>query len=445
MRHFALVSILVASISRGEPASEAEEVPASTGAAQVRGALEVAAAVLPSGFAENQLDGFLSVQPIAALEVGDVFEIELGPTFRLRLIDLPPVQHGFDYGGILRRPDWDETSDFGQIVQLLRIGSENTPASLFVGATRKKTLGLGHLISRYSNIENTDYHPAAATGILAVGPIRVEAFASDVLGARIFAGDIRWDIGATFSQNADWRDRLMLAFEAAHDAAIAGRPIQYDPLVTRTPVPSATLFHTDFSAVVLRSEHVRLMLLAGAGVRANADADLGFVVGGMADVTAGRIGVSAKAELRKQAGRFRQGFFGPSYELSRFADIGLGPAPIANASLPDSFSAYGELRVGVGEHGHIDLAIEHFFTNRTDFDVTASLNLVDRRLAAFGRLTGVGIGQSDRFSAAAGLRVRAIAALYAFGSVGLLYIPQPDLRLVPGLTGTLGVGVDFES
>ena len=421
-------------------APPAEGAPTVT----IRGAAEAELALLPSGFGENGADFFLTVRPVAGFGVSDVFSIELGPTFRLRVIDSPPDNRSSDYGGVLRRADWDQLSDFGQILQSLKIGADSGPFTVRAGPIFKKTLGLGHLLSRYSNQENLDYHPAAGDAVLSVGPIRAEFFASDILGGRIFAGDLGWDLGRTFSGNPELQDRFILALELAHDFARAGLAFRPDPAQSRVELPQVTLLQLDASAVVVRTKSIRVLVEGGVGSRSNDEADVGFVGGGAMDANVGDIGFSLKLELRKQSGGYRQGFFGPTYELSRFADYGFSGPAIGASSLPNTWSDYGELRFGVGTLVSFDFAAEHFFFGRTDLDATLDVVLLKSWLLGQARFSLVGLGVEPRASLSASLKLRLFASFYLLGAGGTVFVPQPDGTLLRSFTASAGVGVDFE-
>jgi hypothetical protein len=430
----------------GPPQVAVEQAPpvAPGPAGHLKGAAEVELALFPSGVGDDSLDLLLSLRPVLGFSVGTAFSIELGPTLRLRVVDLPPLNRSSDYGGVLRRADWDELSDYGQILQSLTILTESSPFFLKAGVVRKKTLGLGHLVNRYSNQENPDYHPAGATAVVAVGPVRLEAFASDVLGGRLFAGELAWDLGRTFSSSTTLWDRFGLGLEAAHDLGIAGRPFRVDPLLDRVSPSPVTMLELDGWAVLLRTSAIRAMLMAGVGSRVNAAADLGLVAGGAVDATVAEFGLSVKAEFRKQAGGFRHGLFGPTYELSRFADTGFSGPSIAAASLPDGFSVYGEARVGVGSAVSVDAAVEHFFFGRTDLDASASLTLLDSWLLVEARFTAVGLGPLPRYAMTGSVRARLFRSFYLSASGGTVFFPQLDGTLLRGVTASAGVGVDFE-
>lgn len=410
----------------------------------LRGAAEASLGLFPSGAPENGADFFGTLHASIGFSVDDVFELALGPTLRFRVIDTPAFNRATDVGEVLRGADWDELSDFGHLLQALRIGREGGVFHLKAGPARKKQLGLGHLLWRYSNQANVDYRPASAEAVLTAGPVRIEAFASDILGARLFAGEVAWDIGGTFSASPLVKDRYVLAFQVAHDFNFAARPFLLDPAAARVTVAPITLLHVDASAVLVRSAALRWMVMLGTGTRGNATADLGFLVGTTLDATVAEIGFSVRVELRKQAGGFRHALFGPMYELQRFSDLGFREAPIGDARLPDSFSTFAELRVGIGQRITFDLAAEYFFWNRLDLDGGFSLALLDDWFFLTARTTMLGLAQQPRYAFSGGFRWRLFPSFYVLGEGGTVFFPQPDGSLIRGVGFSAGVGVDFE-
>jgi hypothetical protein len=410
----------------------------------LRGAAEADLGLIPTGFPENGADLFTSIHPVIGFGVGEDFALEFGPTFRLRLIDTPALNRPSDVGSILRGADWDELSDFGQILQSLRIAKETSAFHLSIGPERKKSFGLSHLFWRYNAQANPDYHPASASVGARVGPIRGDFFVSDILAARIFAGAIAWDIGGTFSADPAVKDRYSLSFELAHDAQLAGRPFRPDPTVERfTPTP-ITLLHLDASAVLVRNAALRWMVMVGTGTRANATADLGFLIGTALDATVKEIGFSTRLELRKQAGGFRHGFFGPMYELQRYVDMGYRGPSIGDAMLPDGLSVFGEVRVGIGTKVSFDVAAEYFFWNRLDLNGGLSVALLDDWFFLTARTSVIGLAKSERFAFNAGLRWRIFPSFYVLAEGGTVFFPQVDGTLIRGVTFSGGAGVDFE-
>ena len=409
----------------------------------LKGALEASWVTFPSGTPGGAQDLFLYVTPVLGFDGGPDVGLELGAELRLRVFDDPPAQRAQDYGQLLRREDWDQPSDFGQLVRELRVGRPAGTASVTLGPALGFSLGRGHLISRYSNRENPDYHPASAIGHLELGATRTELFASDVLGGRIFAGALTADMGRIIGSDPAVFDRYLLSFSLAHDHGLAG--YRAEP---------ATLLHLDFDAALYRGDQVQLFAFTGVGSRILTPlADLGAELGMSIDGQPGELEVSGKLELRKQAGGFRQGFFGPTYELSRFSDVGLNGPGLSAQGLVDGYSVYGELSLTSGPElaseaklarVSMSLAVEHFNWGRTDADLALALRLLQDRALATVRASVVGAGVAPRFGLSAELRYRIFPALYLAGTGGTVYFPQPDGSLVAGLYGGLGLGADFE-
>ncbi len=434
------LALVFAQVSAQVPAGDADA--GTPGNLSLHGALEAEALVMPSGPTDGQYDGFITLRPLFGFNVGDDFQAEVGPTFRFRLIDSPPDQRAEDFGSVLRRRDWDQPSDFGQLISVLRIAPDSSPFYVRVGPVRKRTLGLGHLINRYSNQENPDYHPASANVVLALGPVRAEFFASDLFGARVFAGELAWDLGRTFSPNADAFDRYVLALQLAHDAAVAGQPP--DGTLDFTSAQRLTLLQLDGSVVIVRNQSLRFMALVGAGSRFDTRSNLGFLLGLALDATVKEIAFSVKLEARKVAGGFRQGLIGPSYELGRFAGIGFSGVPIAQEVLPDTFSFYGEARAKIGSALTADVMAEYFTFGRTDVDASANLTVLGDWLSAQTRFTAVGLGQTPRYAVSLGARARLFKAFYLVGSGGTVFFAQANGSLNRGAFVSVGAGVDFE-
>ncbi|RKH87839.1 hypothetical protein D7Y13_41845, partial [Corallococcus praedator] len=180
-------------------------------------------------------EGFMQVEPMAVVNRGATFHLNVGAPVRLRL-----------WGGgvgtsFVRKEDWDTLSDWGQVVRILTLGSDASPASLWMGSLDSYTLLSGHLVRRYNNRGNPDYHPAGVVVTGTLGPVYTEAFASDMLGARLTGAEVALDLQHFFFGRPPLPGRYTLALSAVHDWGRAGgvsRPL--------------TLAHLDGTAVVLR-------------------------------------------------------------------------------------------------------------------------------------------------------------------------------------------------
>ncbi|MBK7864410.1 MAG: hypothetical protein IPJ65_38570 [Archangiaceae bacterium] len=406
----------------------------------LRGGIEAGINMWPQG---NPQDLLFFIRPLVSFDAGEDFAAELGATLNLLVFDDPPENRSNEIGGFLRRADWDEPSDFGQLIRLLRIGRPDGALWVRAGAVRLKTLGNGHLINRYSNQDLADYHPASGNGGFRIGAVRAEFFASDVFAARLFSGLLGLEFGRVFSNDPRWYDRFWLTFELAHDIGEAGGPLLTDG--SRLKSPGATVMELDFTATLYRSAASTVNLLLGGGLRPAQRVDFGALLGLSIDTDLKGLQLAAKIEARKQAGYFRQGYFGPQYEVSRFVGAGFSGAPLAEQVLPDGWSVYAELRFGsrgflVGEG-----AIEYFTFGRTDVDFSLQAEFLESRVVTSLRFAAVALGVLPRFAVTAEARVRIYKSFYVLGSGGTVFFPLADHTLQRGVFVLAGAGLDFEA
>jgi hypothetical protein len=403
--------------------------------------LEVGPLSLPSGTQGGGQDIFAFAKPIARMTKGESFALELGAPLRLRLIDAEPKQSAQDFAAHLRRQDWDTTSDYGQVLRELRIGRDDTVANLRAGPLSAFTLGEGHLVDRYDNQLSPDYHPAGALLTVNVGPTRVLVAASDILSTRLFASELRLDIGRLASQQEKHFDRYHAIASVAHDFGKVGEE--------STESITAALVGGD--AALYKGEKLQLFAMGGAGSRVDAGTpDIGGFAGFSIRGLTGNVDVSGRLEGRYQGGSFRFGLFGPSYELARYSATGLHELPLAEERTDKNLAGFAELKLGIGSGAKEELYLaasiagEHFTTGRTDTDFTLALQLPGARTVATARVIVVGIGTQPRYSVRTELRQRILDWLYVWGAGGTVHFPQPDGSLAKGYTAGLGAGVDFE-
>lgn len=443
-----LMSLLQQTPSSGGSAT-VEELPseessmedsAEDSAFTFRLALEAGPLSLPSGTQGGGQDIFALAVPVARMTRGESFTLELGAPLRFRLLDADPKQAAGDFGGYLRREDWDTTSDYGQVLRELRIGREGTVANLYAGPLNAFTLGEGHLVERYDNQLSPDYHPAGALLTVNVGPARILAAASDVLSTRLFAGELRLDIGRLASEQEKHFDRYHAIASIAHDFGRVGEE--------RTEPITAALVGGD--AALYKGAHLQLFAIGGAGTRVESSPDIGGFAGFSIRGNTGRVDISGRLEGRYQGGGFRFGLFGPSYELARFSATGLAEPPLSEEDMDKNLAGFAELKLGLGSEDETEevyvaasAAGEHFTIGRTDTDLTLAIRFPGARTWATARVIVVGIGTHPRYSVHAELRQRVLDWLYLWGAGGTVHFPQPDGSLARGYTAGLGAGVDF--
>ncbi|NNB99226.1 hypothetical protein HI113_35580, partial [Corallococcus exiguus] len=195
-------------------------------------------------------EGFVQVEPTLILDGGAEFGLNLGAPVRLRL-------WGERKGtSLVRREDWDSLSDWGQVVRGLKLGSNNVPVGIWFGALESYSLLSAHLVRRYSNRSNPDYHPAGGLLTGTLGPLYTQAFASDVLGARLMGAEVALDMEHILFGQPREPGRYTLALSAVHDWGQAG-----------ARAPPVTLAHLDGTAVVMVRPSFEAHLIAGWGGR----------------------------------------------------------------------------------------------------------------------------------------------------------------------------------
>lgn len=415
--------------------------PEVDGQGHVYAALEAGPLSFPSGTRGGGQDFFAQIAPRLTFLSGDDFALSLGAPLRFRLVDAAPAQKSLDYGGTLRREDWDSRSDYAQVIDQLRIGSANTPVSVLAGALDDVTLGLGHLVSHYDNRMDPNYHPMGAMLVANAPTVRLEALASDLLAARLFAADVRLDLGRVFGGGQSVQDRFFLSVSGLQD-------FSKEELETST----LTAMQVEGEAVLYAEDAQQVGLYAGVGTRFQSERDnppVGAVAGVSAEGMLPQVKFRGKVEARRQGDGFRQGIIGPSYEVARFSDTGLTQPGIATAQLPIGYSVYfeGGLDVLRNEDGVAWLTAradgEHYNFGRTDLDGALTFRTADQKAAGTFRVSMVGLGEDTRYHLEGELRCRLGPSLYALASGGTVFFPQADDTLARGAFASVGIGADL--
>jgi len=136
------------------------------------------------------------------------------------------------------------------------------------------------------------------------------------------------------------------------------------------------------------SPALKPFVIAGWGGRPGEAGAWGAVVGVGADAVTPTLDMTLRLEVRRQHGGFRQGSFGPDYELARFRVAGPDGVPLSEAPFPDGFSLYGEAVVGwdavsyggLQRHLMLSLGAEAFTWGRFDVDGRVAVQLFERSL-----------------------------------------------------------------
>ncbi|RKI47525.1 hypothetical protein D7Y27_06350, partial [Corallococcus sp. AB004] len=256
-----LLSMRGAAMASPDSEASVSKAPLRSWSSLVR--LEVAPFAFLPRSSGGETEGFVQLEPTLILDGGPEFGLNLGAPVRLR---------AWGGTGLVRREDWDSLSDFGQVVRGLKLGSNNAPVGVWFGALESYSLLSAHLVRRYSNRSNPDYHPAGGFLTGTLGPLYTQAFASDVLGARLMGAEVALDLEHVLFGQPRAQGRYTLAFSAVHDWGKAGGR-----------APPVTLAHLDGTAVVVVRPGFEAHLLAGWGGRPGAGGAWGAVVGAGAD------------------------------------------------------------------------------------------------------------------------------------------------------------------
>ena len=405
---FALLGLSLGPVPADEPIPSAQAGPSSL---ELLGGAEVGPALIAHAWA-------LQVRPTLSLGLSADFGAELGPW--LRFTGTGPL--------LLRAEDWDERSDLGQLLQSLSIGATGRPVQLRAGELRAFTLGLGHLVSGYSNRVAEDYHPAGAQLVAFAGPVALEVMASDVLAARMFAGAVR---------AAALDDHLHAELSALHDFGLAGGT-----------APPLSLLQLDLDAGLFRGPLFWLDVFLGGGARVGVpDPSGGGELGISVDARRGALSLGGRLEARMVRGGYRPGMVGLGYEVSRLAGTGFQGVPLADERLPPAFSAFFELQLAYAARGASlsgQAQVEVFTAGRTDARAWLTAELFSGWLAASGMVEAVGLGSAPRILAQGEARVRFAPSLYAAARAGTGFRPAPGGGLERSVTAGVALGADFD-
>lgn len=443
MMHALAIWLLLAQAEGVEVASspieavpvEAQPAPRGLGRWHALARLEASTLMLlPRGGAGGE-EGWAQLTPTVVVDDGGEWGLHVGAPVRVRL-------WGGNAGvGRVRQEDWDSLSDWGQLVRTLKLGGEASPVALWVGALEDYSLLSGHLVQRYSNRAHPDYHPAGGYLTSALGPLYVEAFTSDVLGARLVGAQAEVDLTQVLTGPEEEPGRYTLGVSAVRDWGRAGGLS-----------PQVTLAHVDGTAVVLVRSDFEMHVLAGWGGRPDTPGAWGAVVGLGADALTSTLDMKLRLEARRQRGGFRQGYFGSDYEVVRLSAGRGSGLPGAQAPFPEGFSAYGEAVVGwdgvrLGEvlqrHLHLSVGAEVFDWGRVDVDGRLAVQLAERSLEVAVSGLARGLGQPGaRHLYSAEVRWRFGRRLYALAQGGTRLYPGADGTLSPVAFASLGMGVD---
>lgn len=455
------------------------------------GGLEAGGALIPSGYAVGRdiagadlpgTDWYVYGTPRIGFWIGENVSLVLGAQVPFLITDSAPANKpGRTYFNLIPMPNFDQRSDYGQIIESFRLGHEGGWGQLYLGAVSKYTLGMGHILVNYQNRLNASYLPAAGTGMLDFGPVHIEAFASDILDGRILAGEIAWDIGKTFSKRPRYTDHWKVAIQAAYDFGkqaglpyVEGMPYVEGNLTGRgTPPLTLGVGGVEGKFALWPGRSVNLSVVGAWGARipdSTGNFQWGYAAGLQLDTIGENVGFSLQLEARNGTSGYRIGMFGSDYELARFSATGYGfrasngvpVAGIATDANPGAiglnvpWSGYINLKLWVAKQFSVEVGDELFIsTIRNDTYASLDLDILDHFLFLTGRATFISnlgglnnltsqiapnLVADPRMTFSLSLRMHILPYLFVSATGGTSIYPQASGLLLPGYYGSLGLG-----
>lgn len=231
------------------------------------------------------------------------------------------------FGGIIRRPAWNEPGDFLKLIRYVRYGHKRDEYYALVGQHWSSSIGHGTLVGRYNNALNLDVNKVGVAFDVNKTFFGFELFTNDVMNPQVLAGRVHvkplgatpflsgWAVGVTVA--SDIQAPFTFLHTTSTPAAIAmddkGRPVVGDERVQ-------TNFGFDTEFAVLDNSLIRLVpyidwnRIMGGGN--------GWHLGVMSDihlpVPVIDVSLFAKLEYRILGAGYIPEYFDQQYELGRF-------------------------------------------------------------------------------------------------------------------------------
>ncbi|MBS2023850.1 MAG: hypothetical protein JST92_15710 [Deltaproteobacteria bacterium] len=249
-------------------------------------------------------------------------------------------------GGWIRRPSWNEPSDFFKLIRYVRYGHKRDPFYVQVGQQWSASIGHGTIVSRYNNTLNLDYTKVGVALDVNQPFFGFETFTNDVLNPQVIAGRVYvrplgetpflsgWAIGLTYAGD------VQAPFYFQRDAT--GNVVADDhghAIATDARVQSVGGIDMEFA--VLDNSLIRLVPYvdfnrifgAGNGLHAGVFSDIHLPVP-IIDVS-----LYAKLEYRVMGDGYIPAYFDSQYEQTRNTYFFLAPAGVGGADANGNIAA----------------------------------------------------------------------------------------------------------
>ncbi|MEE2901747.1 MAG: hypothetical protein VYC39_05425 [Myxococcota bacterium] len=256
---------------------------------------------------------------------------------RFRLYDADPENQG-DIGGLIRKEDWDELSDFFKVIRYAYIGQRDKkgPYYVRVGELSSLTLGHGTIVNRYTNGLDIDTFRMGANVAVNIGAFGGEIAVGDaarledpiIAAARFTVRPLELILG----DGAIW-DRLVMGFSLVSDprAPYEVKPAELDAdgeIVTPAAASAdRSLYVTgvDVGLEVLRSKYLSIEPYMDFNVLNVVENGWGFHAGVLwranLPVVVDNLIVDMRTEYRRVANDYVGPYFDTAYEIERLSSL----------------------------------------------------------------------------------------------------------------------------
>jgi hypothetical protein len=279
---------------------------------------------------------------------------------RFRLIDRDPKTN--DFGGILRREDWDEVSDFLRIIRYVYVGQADKKGPFYVriGELSGLTVGHGTIMYRYFNGLDRDVWHTGFNGALNVGAFGAETVVGDVvdpyvIGARFTVKPLELAYGEGFF----W-EKLVVGASIIGDARA---PYELQMIGTSSvaldehshPVVAAkrpmAIFGIDVGLEVFSNELFSITPYIDLNKMSRVDYGWGLHMGILWQLRfpllIDTLTIDARTEYRRVSGDYIGPYFNTAYEIERYQEFNARNTGVMRPKLYNLINSGLESRNGV--------------------------------------------------------------------------------------------------
>jgi hypothetical protein len=283
----------------------------------------------------GMIDGdlFTTINLGLSLDLGKVglgFQVPL----RLRVVDNDPKNDS--YGGVLRKEDWDEFSDYLKIIRYFRYGRKGEFIHLMVGSLPGASIGHGTIVNNYHNNIDLDHYKMGLVFDLNTDYGGFETLLNNAVDPTLF-GTRAYIRPWSFVDPESYFNNLAVGFSVVSDVTSPytlvpdtdnGGYVVEDGYPKVASQKAATIIGGDIEFKLLNTEIIDLTPYID--LNHILDAGTGFHAGilNTINIPVVSIGVQTRLEYRYFTGNYIPAYFNAYYEIHKFN------YPFKNEALP---------------------------------------------------------------------------------------------------------------